>query len=123
MPEMQVHSESLPDPRYHARIAIFSGTEQKLLFTDYTVNLSSGGLFIETAKILPVDTQLIVKFKLPNKDNVISCNTRVAWINEPGELKKPSLPPGMGIQFLDLSLDDMHVIRAFIEKVGLVPTW
>jgi Tfp pilus assembly protein PilZ len=64
-----------------------------------------------------------VKFKLPNNDNVITCNTRVAWINEPGELKKPSLPPGMGIQFLDLSLDDMHAIRAFIEKGGLVPTW
>lgn len=123
MPEKQVHPEHLPDPRYLARIAIFNGTHQKVLFTDYTVNLSHGGLFIETANILAVGTQLMVKFKLPDMDKVITCNTRVAWTNEPGELRKPALPPGMGIQFLDLSLDDIHAIRAFINKGELVPTW
>jgi len=123
MTEKQAHIERLSDPRFLARIAIFNGPSQKELMTDYSVNVSSGGLFIETVKILPVDTQLVVKFKLPGMDNVITCKSRVAWVNEPGALKKPALPQGMGLQFLDLSLDDMHAIRLFIDQGELVPTW
>jgi len=111
------------DPRYKARIAIFNGAYQKELLTDYSVNMSSGGLFIETDKILAVDMELIIKFKLPDTDTIISCKARVAWTNEPGALKKPSLPPGMGLQFIDLSLDALHFIRAFLDRGDLIPTW
>jgi len=119
----QTHIERRSDPRYLARIAIFNGPYQKELVTDYSVNMSTGGLFIETQKILPIDTQLMVKFKLPDKESIITCKSRVAWTNEPPLLKKPSLPPGMGIQFVDLSLDDMHAIRQFLDKGELLPTW
>ena len=119
----QTHIERRSDPRYLARIAIFNGPYQKELVTDYTVNVSTGGLFIETPQILPVNTQLLVKFKLPDMDSVITCKSRVAWTNEPPVFKKPSLPPGMGIQFIDLSLDDMHAIRIFLDKGELLPTW
>jgi uncharacterized protein (TIGR02266 family) len=123
MPEIVAQSKKRPDPRFLARIAIFNGPYQKELVTNYSVNMSSGGLFIETVKILPVDTLLLVKFKLPNMEKVIVSKSRVAWTNEPDCPKKPTLPAGMGIQFLDLSLDDMHAIRLFIDKGELVPTW
>jgi uncharacterized protein (TIGR02266 family) len=110
-------------PRYRARIAIFNGPYQKELLTNYSVNMSSGGLFIETVNILPVDMELIIKFKLPDTDTIISCKARVAWTNEPGALKKSSLPPGMGLQFIDLSLDNLHFVRAFLEKGDFIPTW
>ena len=112
-----------PDPRFRARIAIFNGPEQNRLVSDYTVNMSTGGLFIETGTILPVDTLFVVKFKLPGNDAIITCTARVAWTNEPGQLRKYSLPPGMGLQFLDLSLDNLHAIREYLEKGDLVPTW
>jgi uncharacterized protein (TIGR02266 family) len=111
------------DPRYLARIAIFHGSEQKKLITDYTVNVSTGGVFIETSKILPVGTHLTMKFKLPDNDRIINCNSRVAWTNGPDALKKPSLPPGMGIQFIDLSQDDLQAIRLYIDKGELVGIW
>jgi len=111
------------DPRFHARIAIYNGPYQDKLLSGYTVNVGSGGLFIETATILAVDTMLMVQFKLPGMERIITCNTRVAWTNCPPALKKPALPPGMGIQFIDLSLEDMHAIRAFIDKGELIPTW
>jgi uncharacterized protein (TIGR02266 family) len=123
MPEQPEHSKRRSDPRFLARIAIFNGPYQKEVVSNYTVNVSSGGLFIETTKILPVDTMLLVKFKLPNMDTVIVSKSRVAWTNELDSPKKPALPSGMGIQFLDLSLDDMHAIRLFIDKGELVPTW
>lgn len=111
------------DPRYKARIAIFFGPDQNELLTDYSVNLSSGGLFVETVRILPVATELMVKFKLPNSDTIISCNARVAWTNEAGALKKTSLPFGMGLQFVDLSLESIHFVRSFLEKGEVVPIW
>jgi len=114
---------SKPDPRYQARIAILNGPGQRRLISNYTVNISADGMFIETDNILPVDTLLTVKFKLPGNDAVIISKSRVAWTNEPGNSRKYSLPPGMGLQFIDFSLDDMHAIQDYLSKGNLVPTW
>jgi uncharacterized protein (TIGR02266 family) len=91
--------------------------------SNYTVNVSSGGVYIEADDILPVDTTLGIKFKIPDDDIIITCNARVAWTNEPGQLKKDSLPPGMGIQFLDLSLENLQAIRNFLKEGDLKPVW
>lgn len=111
------------NPRFLARIAIFHGPYQKEILTDYSVNMSTGGVFIESSKILPEDAEVTVKFNLPNSDTVIVTKARVAWVNEPLLLKKPSLPPGMGLQFLDLSLQDLHSIRAILDAGNIQPTW
>jgi len=113
----------MPEPRRNIRLAIYSGTEEHKLMSNYTVNVSSGGVFIEADDILPVDTALEIKFKLPDNDNIITCNARVAWTNKPGQLRKDSLPPGMGIQFVDLSLDDLQAIRNFLKEGDLKPVW
>ena len=115
--------EKMTNPRFLARIAIFSGPSQSDLVTDYSINISTGGVFIETTKILPEGTEVMVKFCLPNVDTLMVTRARVAWTNEPGAFKKTSLPPGMGLQFLDLSLEDMHAIRTYLDKDGFVPTW
>lgn len=119
-----------PDPperriyrRYLARIAIFYGLYQNDLLTDYSINISTGGVFIETRKILPEGTEVTVKFNLPNSDIIIVAKARVAWTNDPGFLKKETLPPGMGLQFIDLSLDDVHTIRTHLENGKFAPTW
>jgi uncharacterized protein (TIGR02266 family) len=111
------------NPRYLTRIAIFYGPYQKKILTDYSVNISTGGVFIESSMILPEDTELTVKFNLPDSDAIIIANARVAWINDPLLLKKASLPPGMGLQFIDLSLEDMHTIRMFLDNGEFMPTW
>jgi uncharacterized protein (TIGR02266 family) len=118
--------ELSPKSRSHVRLAVYYRGQENLL-KDYTVNMSSGGVFIETRTMLPVDTISYMQFRLPDTepdtDTIITCNARVAWTNEPGLLKKSSLPPGMGLQFLDLSLDDMYVIRDYLSKGNFVPIW
>jgi uncharacterized protein (TIGR02266 family) len=112
------------EPRYRVRLAIYYGSEQQELMANYSVNMNSGGIFIETNRILPVDTPLMVEFMLPGKKGkLIACKARVAWTNEPGDRKSPHLPAGMGLQFLGLSLDDIHAIRDFLEIGELSPTW
>ena len=116
-------SSNISIPRYKARIAIFSGPDQEKIMSNYSVNMSTGGVFVETDYIMPVDTLLTVRFKLPDNDTVITCKARVAWINDLGHLKKYSFPPGMGLQFLDLSLKYTFIIREYLSKDNLVPTW
>lgn len=111
------------NPRYLTRIAIFYGPYQRKILTDYTINMSTGGVFIESSIILPEDTELTIKFNLPNSDIIIIAKARVAWLNDPAALKKVSLPPGMGLQFLDLSMEDLHTIRKFLDSGKFVPTW
>ena len=111
------------NPRYLTRIAIFYGPYQKKILTEYSINLSTGGVFIESHMILPEGTELTVKFNLPNSDIIITTKASVAWTNDPLLLKKASLPPGMGLQFLTLSIEDMHTIRSFLDSGEFVPTW
>jgi uncharacterized protein (TIGR02266 family) len=123
LPVKQKELEQWANPRYLVRIAIFYGPYQKKILTDYCINMSTGGVFVESSMILPEDTELTVKFKLPSSDTIIIAKARVAWINDPLEFKKSSFPPGMGLQFLNLPIEDMHAIRAYLNKNKFTPTW
>jgi len=113
----------MPEPRKSIRLAIYNGPDQQQLMTHYSVDMSTGGVFIETVHIRPVDTQLEVQFSLPDSDTIITCKARVAWTNDPGQIKKYSLPTGMGIQFVDLSLENLQAIRNFLKDCDLKPIW
>jgi uncharacterized protein (TIGR02266 family) len=115
--------EKRPNLRYLAKITIFYGLDPEELLSDYAMNISSGGVFIESNRILPEGTVLTVKFNLPDSDVVIYTHARVAWVNDPDNIKKSSLPPGMGIQFLNLSMEYMQTIRTFLNNGEFVPTW
>jgi uncharacterized protein (TIGR02266 family) len=106
--------------RIPARLRIRFGTGGTESLTDYSVNLSTGGVFIETVNILPEDTALKIDFLLP-EGNVVRCRGRVAWNNPPARRKSEQLPPGMGIQFLDLSLADLALVRDYVETRSIEP--
>jgi hypothetical protein len=40
----------------------------------------------------------------------------VAWLNAEDGQQNPRLPKGMGVQFVDISLEDMRLIRSFIMQ-------
>jgi len=115
--------EKQANPRSLTRIAIFYGPYQKKILTDYCINMSTGGVFVETSMVLPEGTELTVKFKLPHTDTLIIAKARVAWINSPLELKESTNSSGMGLQFLDLSIRDIHHIQTYLDADKLTPTW
>lgn len=92
--------EQQHDSRFKVRLTISDGPDKNRQLTNYVVNMTTGGMFIEASKILPVGTSLIVELMLPGKETHLTCKARVAWTNEPPSLKKQSLPHGMGLQFL-----------------------
>lgn len=109
--------------RYAARLRVRYGEDELRLLTDYTVNINSGGLFLETREPLPIDTPLRLEFQLPGRSAAIRCQGRVAWVNLPDHPKKPGFPAGMGVQMTDLGLDEVHAIREFLKDQSLVASW
>jgi len=110
------------EPRFRARLLIYYSPEPLKFRADYSVNLSSGGVYLETTDVLPVDTKLFMMFTLPGSGKIIKCKSRVAWTLDLGTFKKPSLPSGMGLQFMDITKDSLRAIRDFFNNNDMLPS-
>ena len=66
----------------------------------YSLNLSKGGLFLETDDLLPVGTTLTVRFSIPGSAAPIETLARVMWVRRSSS--DEGLPPGLGLQFDNL---------------------
>lgn len=109
--------------RLKAQIRVYYGPAPQKLLSEFSVDLSTGGLYVKTDFPLPVDESLTLRYTLPDQKRMVTCKARVAWVNAKENPRKPSLPPGMGVQFVDLSLEDMKSIRRFFEHNQLEPSW
>jgi uncharacterized protein (TIGR02266 family) len=109
--------------RYFARLQISFGKEAGQRLSDYAINLSTGGVFLETTNLMEENTPLTAEFVLPHRNISICCKARVAWVNHPDLIKNQNLPVGMGIQFLDLNEESMDAIRSYIKEESLLPMW
>lgn len=105
--------ESSIPPRFDVRLPIRYGIRQDKLIDNFSVNLSMGGVFLETTKILPVGTSLTVAFSLPD-GTTIDCSAQVTWLNGPMLRSKPLLPSGMGLKFLDIEKYEVTALRKFL---------
>ncbi|HTJ40852.1 MAG TPA: TIGR02266 family protein [Kofleriaceae bacterium] len=65
----------------------------------YSVNLSRGGLFLETEADVPVGSEIGLKFAVPGA-GALDLFGRVAW--KRGR-ESPDGPPGLGIEFEDVA--------------------
>jgi len=117
---LEVHERK--DPRYAIHVKVRFGDQDDLL-TDYTVNLSSGGLFLTSPQPLPRHTLLDIEFSLPETGETINCKARIAWVNDTSNPTKPDLPAGMGLQFVDIAESEIRIIQSYIESNNLTAEW
>lgn len=108
-------------PRYPARLIVHYGPDPLHFLTDHTINLSTGGLFLETDHPREAGAHLKLEILIPGSEKRISCSARVIWANHPECLRRQELPPGMGLQFLDLTSADLEILHDFIRKGNLTP--
>jgi uncharacterized protein (TIGR02266 family) len=86
----------------------------------YSINLSKGGIFIETAQPLEPGEQLTLRFDVPGAGE-LEVAGMVAWVRQQSA---DGLPDGMGIQFDELDsrwgdvIDEM--VRGFVGLTVLV---
>jgi uncharacterized protein (TIGR02266 family) len=110
-----LHVKERGAQRINARLAINYAVMSSELRKDYSMDLNSGGMFLETVNPLEIDTMLYIEFTLPAGDRTIRCQARVAWVNQLDAPRKPQLPAGVGVQFLSLGQADMEAIQGYIE--------
>jgi uncharacterized protein (TIGR02266 family) len=120
--ESTVLSQRRSQERVAARLSVQLHRENSTALREYSVNLSVGGLFLESEKLLEEGTPLVLHFELPDSRH-IHCHARVAWVNDPRHPNCDHLPSGMGIQFVDLRPEDMEALREFVRKKLILPTW
>ncbi len=90
------------------------------IFSEFTRDINEGGLFIETEKPRPAGTEVSMQFTLPGGHEAVTTVGRVVRVSE-GE---DSSPPGMGIEFENLSDEARARINEIIRglRTGVPPT-
>ena len=99
------------DPRYARRldVEVISGDQRRAATT---VNISLGGLFVETSEAFPLQTRLQVRFQIPTQPEPIEVSGEVRWV-EPGGAGQPS---GMGIRFQGLRAREVWALNRFFQS-------
>ncbi len=83
------------------------------LFSEFSRDINEGGLFIETDNPRPAGTLVSMFFTLPGSDEPIETLGRVVRLSE-GDAEEP---PGMGIEFDDLTAEARIRIDALIRAL------
>ncbi len=73
-------------------------------------NLSQGGCYIRTPRVLPSGSTIHVKFKVPGLDVTVEAVGSVRWANDSG----PTESRGMGVQFTEISQDALLILKQYI---------
>ncbi|RKI13963.1 TIGR02266 family protein [Corallococcus sp. AB030] len=83
--------------------------------TDWAVNLSRGGLYINTQQPLPVGTVVRLLVSLPGASFPVDLSGKVTRTNPQGT--PGSEVPGMAVEFLDVDDEKRSRIEAFVERL------
>ena len=100
------------DPRYDRRLEIevmFEGKKQ----TSQTLNISLGGLYLESASPLPIGTTVQLRFQLPTQPEPVEVAGDVRWL-----VKKegPGEKSGIGIRFQGLRARDVWALNRYFQS-------
>lgn len=98
--------------RYTAHLEI-NGTSKHNFFTGFCQDISEGGLFFATHNIRPIGELIDLQFSLPGGHEIHTVGI-VRW-QKTCETEEGDWP-GIGIEFLALSPEDLRAIQAFFAQ-------
>jgi Tfp pilus assembly protein PilZ len=75
-------------------------------FKSYILDISIGGVFIETNAKLSIGRDLLLKFSLPNHPQPFTFSGKIAW----------SSAKGLGVKFENVSGFQSDILKSFIEQ-------
>jgi uncharacterized protein (TIGR02266 family) len=101
--------------RQHQRIPYSVRVEFRTVssfLVTYSINLSRGGIFLETDQNTPVGNLITLHFAVPGI-GAITLEGRVTWSRPSGD---PEGPAGIGVEFDDIAGDIGHMIDTMVEQ-------
>ncbi|PLX90173.1 MAG: hypothetical protein C0614_01170 [Desulfuromonas sp.] len=85
--------------------------------TGKCLDISGGGMFLETKEEIPVGTFFDLSFKLPDaRSTSIRCRAEVKWLNRRPNPMKPHYPQGVGLSFLEIDVSAQKAIMLHTQK-------
>lgn len=86
-------------------------------FTGIGLDISGGGLFIDSKQHLEIGTVLDLDFKLfEDQDEAIRCRGAVTWYNRRPDPIKPDYPNGFGVRFIDMDATTIMRIEDYLSS-------
>lgn len=113
--KLKIQTTKKPRKDLKSELHVYYGPSQKMLLCDFSVDMCDGGLFLKTETPFSVNEGLILSFNLPDGNKIVTCRAKVAWVNLKDQPRKPELPTGVGLQFVDLAPEYLKSIQSFLE--------
>jgi uncharacterized protein (TIGR02266 family) len=88
--------------------------------TGITQNISAGGVFVATRRVLPAGNRVTLTFRLPD-DERVEVDAEVRWLRAQRPIADDGRPPGMGLRFVATPIGAAASIQEFVrsrEPVG-----
>jgi hypothetical protein len=105
--------EKVRVPFIHRAALVRDGVSEPL----FLVDLGLEGAFAEHGDPLPVGATVRLSFRLPGNEIPLDVGCRVAWTNlKAGRLVTKSLPPGMGLWFVEMDPAERDRLRAYLSE-------
>jgi type IV pilus assembly protein PilZ len=104
--------------RVHVAWEVDCATEDTFLYASIR-NISALGIFVATREPLEVGTRLTLRFAPPECSAPFTLAGVVQWIN-PVKVLSENKNPGMGITFVDLTLEDRERLVEAIRTIAYV---
>lgn len=95
------------------------GQNESVMFNAHGLDISSGGIFLDTSTPLAIGTAVHLDIHLARPHETgphILCQGVVAWHNTKGKPQKPSHPVGLGIRFNPLATQSSAIINGFLRS-------
>ncbi|MBW1809518.1 MAG: TIGR02266 family protein [Deltaproteobacteria bacterium] len=105
------------DKRYKDRAPIEVRVEYRTVgsfLSDWTANISQGGVFIQSTNPFKIGTSVRLVFSLPGIPLLFDLNGEVKWVQTIATDEHPV--PGMGIEFIHIDESIQKRIKAYVKN-------
>ncbi len=114
----KISTHGQPDSRRNPRASVYVSIDvfsEHNFWTGLTMNMSEGGVFVATHHRVAVGTTLVVNMMLPFESQAIVTLAEVRWTRD--YTGDADVPPGLGLQFVNLDESSLAKIRKFVSTV------
>ena len=84
--------------------------------SEYSVDMSMGGMFIRTDDIRDEGSLVYIQFYLRDGAKLIEGLAKVVWVNRAEADQANKLPPGMGVEFVNFDDESMALINQIVDR-------
>ena len=84
---------------------------------EFSVNISQGGMYLESDRVLPSATKATLRFVLPNLDWVFEIHSEVTWVVKVTEEEKlDGKKDGFGVIFTSMDDKDAEKLATYLKN-------